>query len=89
MLAAAKKLRAFDSYKLWVGALSFAGNSLESVDLHRSDGLAWLKIWAPNLRNLGLQGVYGLSRLDFLDCHSMQSQLPPGHVIPHLAGGAL
>jgi hypothetical protein len=65
MLAAATKLRFFDSYKLWIiaaaediandcidiskGNLAFASNQLQSIDLHRADSLPSLSIWAPNL----------------------------------------
>lgn len=55
-----------------------------SVDLHRSDSLQWLNIWAPNLQTLGLQACYSLQRLDFLDVHPLQSALPANHQIPDL-----
>jgi len=84
MLEAATKLRSFDSYKLNVGCLSFASNSLKSVSLHRSDCLEYLKIWAPNLVTLGLQACYSLESIAFLDVHPMQAQLPPDHQIPEL-----
>jgi hypothetical protein len=69
-----------------VGSLSFAGNSLESVVIHRSDGLESLKIWAPNLQNLVLQACYALTVLDFLVSHPMESLLPSNHVTPPLVG---
>ena len=71
MLAAATKLRTFDSYKLWLGSLSFASNSLKSIDLHRSDSLGRLKIWAPNLESLGLQACYRLERWGCYKVHSV------------------
>lgn len=89
MLAAATKLRTFKFHKLWVGALSLAIDNLVSVDLHRSDSLGWLKIWAPSLQSLGIQACYALRRLDFLDVHPMQSQLPADHVVPDLVVNTL
>jgi len=44
-VTAATKLRSFDSYKLWVGSVSFASNCLRSVDLHRADSLLCLNLW--------------------------------------------
>ena len=40
-----------------MGELHFASNQLEEVDLHRSDSLETLTLWAPNLRKLGLQAT--------------------------------
>jgi len=53
------QLVSFKSYKLWSNqSLTFASPALTSVDIHRSDGLSKLTVWAPNLRMLGLQVRY-------------------------------
>lgn len=79
MLAAATKLETFDSYKLWSnGALRFASNELTSIDLHRTDSLQALSIWAPKLTHLGLQACYSLDKLEFLTEHPLAAQLPAG-----------
>lgn len=61
MLSVSKKLVSFDSYKLRPrGELHFAGNDLEYIRLHRAETLNDLSVYAPNLRELNLQGCYGL-----------------------------
>lgn len=55
MLQTATQLESFDSYKLWVDELHFASNALADINLHRSDALDTLTIWAPNLTRLGVQ----------------------------------
>jgi len=84
MLEMATVLEEFDSYKLWVGKLSFASNELHTIDLHRSDSLGSLTIWAPNLRSLSVQGCYSLDKLRFLESHPLKAQLPRGHKSPQL-----
>ena len=85
MLARATALEKFDSYKLWVHELHFASNHLADVDLHRSDGLHTLTIYAPNLRNLGLQGCFGLENLVFRPDHpTLSASLPSDHHLPPL-----
>ncbi|KAL3910398.1 MAG: hypothetical protein SGPRY_009072 [Prymnesium sp.] len=84
MLDVATELEAFDSYKLWVDSLAFASNKLHTIDLHRSDSLRSLSMWAPNLRHLGLQACYGLDRLHFLKTHPLAALLPADHVTPTL-----
>jgi hypothetical protein len=71
-------------YKLWVDRLNFASNELTSIDLHRSDSLEWLTLWAPNLRSLGLQACYGLDHIAFLETHPFAARLPSGHAGPLL-----
>jgi hypothetical protein len=85
MLEHATALEKFDSYKLWVHELHFASNDLVSVDLHRSDGLGTLTLYAPNLRNLGLQGCFGLDNLVFRPTHpTLSASLPSDHRLPRL-----
>lgn len=85
MLAHATELESFDSYKLWVHELHFASNNLASVDLHRSDALDTLTLYAPNLVSLGLQACYGLETLTFRASHpTLSSLLPAGHTPPPL-----
>jgi len=85
MLEHATSLERFDSYKLWVGELHFASNELVEVDLHRSDSLETLTLYAPNLRRLGLQACYGLNRLTFRTSHpTLSSGLPANGTPPPL-----
>ena len=79
MLATAKKLQTFDSYKLRVGPeLHFASNDLQSIRLHRAELLDSLSVYAPNLKDLNLQGCYGLDGdLTILDSHPNFTK-PPG-----------
>ena len=85
MLAHATSLETFDSYKLWVGELHFASNELVEVDLHRSDALDTLTLYAPNLRKLGLQACYGLNNLTFRKVHpTLSALLPKDHRPPPL-----
>lgn len=80
-LGAATKLETFDSYKLWVERLAFASNALLSVDLHRSDCLDSLSLWAPKLRYLGLQACYQLNTILFLASHpTLAGLLPPNYM---------
>jgi hypothetical protein len=79
MLQVATQLETFDAYKLWVYELEFASNALVSVDLHRSDSLDRLTLWAPNLRSLGLQGCFGIEQLVFLETHALATALPTGY----------
>jgi len=86
MLRLATTLETFDSYKLWVGELHFASNDLTSVDLHRSDALDTLTLYAPYLESLGLQACYGLETLTFRKTHpTLSALLPAGHVPPPLS----
>ena len=82
MLSHATSLESFDSYKLWVSELHFASNELRSVDLHRSDALDTLTLYAPNLERLGLQACYGLDHLTFHDTHPTLSALLPAGYLP-------
>lgn len=67
MLANARELKVFDSYKLLVGPeLRLAGNHLESIRLHRAECLESLTLYVPHLRNLSLQATY-LARITILD----------------------
>ena len=85
MLRSATSLERFDSYKLWVDELHFASNDLREIDLHRSDSLDTLSIWAPRLRVLGLQACYSLDNLTFLTTHpTLASLLPVNHTPPPL-----
>jgi len=81
MLAAATRLETFDCYKLWVeDELCFASNELEIIDLHRSDSLDGISIWAPNLQKLDLQACYCLDKIKILKEHpKLSKELPVGH----------
>mmetsp|Transcript_30028 Transcript_30028/g.52715 ORF Transcript_30028/g.52715 Transcript_30028/m.52715 type:complete len:392 (+) Transcript_30028:44-1219(+) len=79
MLKAAKNLIRFDSYKLWVDELHFASNRLLEIDLHRSDSLQEISIWAPYLRALGLQACYSLNRIKILKNHRLKKHLPKNY----------
>ena len=86
MLAHATKLQSFDSYKLWVNELHFASNDLVSVDLHRSDSLGVLELYAPNLESLSLQACYGLEDITFRQSHpTLSTLLPSDHFPPPLS----
>ena len=79
MLAAATRLRTFDSYKLWCGdCLCFASNDLTEVSLHRSDSLNGVSLWAPRLRSLNLQACYSIEEVEILDDHPLKAELPFG-----------
>ncbi|KAG7372359.1 MYND finger domain containing protein [Nitzschia inconspicua] len=71
MLATSTKLVTFDSYKLRVGPeLTFAGNSLQSINLHRAELLHSLTLYAPNLHHLSLQACYNFEgTFTILDSH--------------------
>ena len=81
MLAVATRLQTFDAYKLWmVEELNFASNHLKSIELHRSESLKVLSIWAPNLEHLNLQGCYNLDRIMILNSHpTLSGDLPRNH----------
>eukprot|EP00038_Savillea_parva_P012791 m.206983 g.206983 ORF g.206983 m.206983 type:complete len:381 (-) comp23533_c0_seq1:138-1280(-) len=79
MLEHATRLVEFTSYKLWVWEpITFASNALRVVDIHRSDSLQGITIWAPNLEHLGLQGCFALEDITFLDDHPLAKDLPAG-----------
>jgi len=80
MLRTATKLRTFDSYKLRISPkISFAGNELQSIRLHRAECMCDLSIYAPNLQDLSLQACYDLSSggVTFLDSYPNFTR-PPG-----------
>ena len=84
-LSAATKLERFDSYKLQISdPLEFASNNLESIYIHRSDGLEGLSMWAPNLKTLKLQANYNIGFIDFLEDHPLKKSLPANHAPPKL-----
>ena len=39
----------------------------ENIDLHRSDDLRGLSIWAPKITDLNLQACYGMEECNFFD----------------------
>ena len=81
LLAAATKLETFDSYKLIANEdLVFASPNLTSIDLHRSDLLRSISIWAPRLKELGLQGCFGIDSIEFPATHVLAVALPPDFV---------
>ena len=83
MLAAATKLEAFESYKLWANAqLTFASPALRSLSILRSDSLESVSIWAPNLTTLRLHGCFSLERIEFPRTHPLAATLPAGYVCP-------
>ncbi len=83
MLKHATKLKTWVSYKCWVtGRLKFASNALKSVDLHRSDALPSIELWAPNLKRLNVQGCFALGKIIFTQEHPLKALLPPDHRSP-------
>ncbi len=82
MLEHATKLETFDSYKCWVDDLKFASNALRMVSLERSDSLSHLELWAPNLKNLNVQGCFALDKIIFTKEHPLKALLPAGHRSP-------
>lgn len=75
MLAAATRLEKFETYKLWVSnELTFAGNNLKIINLHRSDCLRKITIWAPSLEHLGLQACYDIDCVILLRAHPILSK---------------
>jgi hypothetical protein len=83
MLKHATKLKTWVSYKCWVtGRLTFASNALKSVDLHRSDSLGSIELWAPNLKRLNVQGCFALGKIIFTQEHPLKALLPPDHRSP-------
>ena len=81
MLDVASALECFESYKLWTNSISmltFAGPQLRSIDIHRSDSLEGVSIWAPRLGYLGLQACYSLQSIVFPETHALASTLPAG-----------
>lgn len=85
MLSHAIKLERFDSYKLQMNEpLEFASNKLESIYIHRSDGMEGLRLWAPTLRELKLQANYRIEFVEFVDDHPLKSSLPADHAPPKL-----
>ena len=80
MLAAATELETFETYKLWVyQPIHFAGNHLKTIDLHRSDEVPDISIWAPNLEKLRLQACYSIKNIEILESHPLAEMLPEGH----------
>ena len=80
MLTAATELETFETYKLWVSEeLRFASNHLKTIDLHRSDGLPGISLWAPNLEKLRLQGCFSIWNIEILKSHPLAETLPEGH----------
>lgn len=78
MLDTATLLESFDSYKLWSNDhLRFASAALTSIDLHRSDSLSSLSIWAPQLTYLGLQACYSLDKIEFPSTNLLAVLQPP------------
>ena len=79
MLSAAIVLESFDSYKL-VGfgcaVLTFASTELRSIDIHRSDCLQGISIWAPRLESLALRACYAMRNIDFPETHALATHLP-------------
>ena len=80
MLDKATKLEKFDSYKLWCfDHISFASNHLTDINLHRSDSLRSIDLWAPRLEDLNLQACYALKSIRIKDTYPILSgDLPPG-----------
>lgn len=61
MLANAKRLQTFNSYRLCAGpTLTFASNHLKSIRLHRAEFLEYLTLYTPGLQNLSLQECYNM-----------------------------
>jgi hypothetical protein len=78
MLAAAKNLVSFESYKLqvWGDALKFASNDLVSIAIRRSDCLEAIEVWAPRLQQLDVVACYDMSKIGILTDHALRSELP-------------
>ncbi|KXZ53461.1 hypothetical protein GPECTOR_7g911 [Gonium pectorale] len=74
-LSACPKLVTLSSYKFWgpddIYELSLP--SCESLSLTRSDSLEGLRLWAPKLESLDLQGCFALRTVQLLD----QPPAPP------------
>ena len=77
MLQHATILETFDSYKLWIGHITFASNKLKTIRLHRADNLSRLTVYAPRLTMLNLQSAYSLSTVSFLESHPTLSKSLP------------
>ena len=64
--------------------LKFAGNSLRVINLHRSDCLRKISVWAPNLEHLGLQACYDLECINLQRAHPVLGRdLPKWHRPTH------
>ena len=80
MLETATKLESFESYKLCSNrVLSFASPVLTKIDLHRSDTLEFVSIWAPRLTSLRLEAC-SMDDIEFLATHPLAASLPAGFV---------
>ena len=80
MLAAATELETFRSFRLIVKeGLSFASNDLKSIELHQSEVLSGISLWAPNLEELNLRGCYSIKNVHILKSHILAEKLPAGH----------
>jgi hypothetical protein len=77
MLAAAKNLRSFESYKLWssVGSLKFTGNYLEKIVVRRSDCLRAIEVWSPRLTELNISASFDLTEVNILADHPLRAEL--------------
>ena len=79
ILHTARKLKSFESYKLWTfPELEFASNALESINIRRSYCPERVSIWARNIQHLGLASCYDMDTIEILDQHTLASKLPDG-----------
>ncbi|GFR46310.1 hypothetical protein Agub_g7875, partial [Astrephomene gubernaculifera] len=79
-LAACPKLRTFVSYKFWGpddDVYDLRLPECEDLSLTRCDGLGGLRLWAPKLTSLDLQGCFGLRKLQLLDVDPRSQQQQP------------
>lgn len=66
-LSRCPKLKTFRSYKLWgLKKPTLVLPNLIALDIHRSDDLKGLKIWAPKVKTLNLRGCFKISEVDLL-----------------------
>ena len=62
--------------------LQFAGPELELIDLHRTDCLGALSVWAPTSRHLGLQAAKVLEVLEFPETHPVYHRARAASHVP-------
>jgi hypothetical protein len=84
MFKAATQLERLDCYKCGMGRdVVLASNALRYVNLHRSDCLRSVTLYAPPLEYLSLQACYDLENLQFQDQHrKLTKSLPPDFTAP-------
>ena len=64
LLNTAKSLETFDSYRLGGANYTFASDQLTTIRFHLPTELKSLKIWAPKLNKLDLEGARNLEKVE-------------------------